>query len=60
MTRVVLGVFVDFGFAAHACGVDESDRADFGFDERVDGVSGGAGHVVHDGPLLPHQSVEES
>ena len=57
--RVVLGRVVDPAAAAHARGVDEHDGSIGGFDQCVDGVTRGAGHVVHDRSILTHEPVEE-
>ena len=57
--RVVLGGVVDAAAAAHAGGVHEHDRPIGRVHQRVDGVPGGAGHVVHHAAVLAHQPVEQ-
>ena len=57
--RVVLGALAASRAAAHPGGVDELDRPLVGLDQGVDGVAGRAGQVVHDGPLLAREAVEQ-
>ena len=56
---VELQVLVDDGALAHTGGVDEAVLDALVLDERVDGVTGGAGHVAHDGALLAAEAVEQ-
>lgn len=57
--RVVLGVLVDPGLAAHPGCVDEPDGPVIGLHHGVHGVAGGARPIVDDGPLLAGQPVEQ-
>ena len=56
---VVLGGVVDPAAAAHAGGVHEHDRPVRGVHQGVDGVAGGARHVVDHAAVLAHQPVEQ-
>ena len=57
--RVVLRSFAAASPAPHAGGVDELDCSVVGLDDRVDGVTGRAGQVVHDRTLLAREAVEQ-
>ena len=56
--RVLLRAAVRLGWSPEAGSIDESDRSVGRLDHGVDGVPGGARHVVHDGALLAQQLVE--
>ena len=57
--RVLLGAAVGLGRPAEPGRVDEAHRPVGRLDHRVDGVAGGARHVVDDGALLAQEAVEE-
>jgi len=57
--RVILSGVVDFGATAHSCGVDENNASLVGFDQGVDCIARGAGHVMDDTALFATETVEE-
>ena len=56
---ILLDVLLHLGLAADAGGVNEDEPALIVFKVGVDGVSGGAGHVGDDDPLLPQDLVHQ-
>ena len=57
--RVVLGALVDLAPPAHARGVDETNGAPLGLDNRVDRVACRARHIMHDRPVFADEAIEE-